>query len=489
MTFADKLIRLRKKNGMSQEDLADKLGVSRQAISKWEGMLSVPDLQNVLKISELFNVSTDYLLKDSIVEESACAAENKGAAVGEAKNSEEDEDVFFEIKKNVGGGAAVGEAKKTDSRLFLVAGILIFINSIASLTTLIINASVYNPSVMNFVEIAAMMIAGFALICAIKDERAAAIGLVILLIYYLLGSLNVAIAAVRYPQYIVNFFICIAEIAFVVMALIALFFKKPLPKIVHAMAIISAACAVLQSVYFLCAVRWDGSFFTAYPYSPIFVVLTLIATAVSSDGKKEYSHKACLGLAGLTMVIIGTVVTVWYIILLKCGLKNRLYFTSYICVSAIISMIGYVLLPWLIFYERKPPVKGISVKKGYFNIAAHILLTCITAYIWHWIWVYRVSRTMREYRGGKGLPAVVHLILYILVPFYHVYWFYKHGRDISDEEEKCDRGNKNLNVVTMVFAVLMPLIASVALQDRLNAVAVAKSERVEEGVSLEASIA
>ena len=59
---------------MSQEDLADKLGVSRQAISKWEGMLSVPDLQNVLKISDLFNVSTDYLLKDSIVEESACAA-------------------------------------------------------------------------------------------------------------------------------------------------------------------------------------------------------------------------------------------------------------------------------------------------------------------------------------------------------------------------------------------------------------------------------
>lgn len=78
------------------------MGVSRQAISKWEGMLNVPDLQNVLKISDLFNVSTDYLLKDSIVEESACAAENKGAAAGEAKNSEEDEDVFFEIKRTSG---------------------------------------------------------------------------------------------------------------------------------------------------------------------------------------------------------------------------------------------------------------------------------------------------------------------------------------------------------------------------------------------------
>ena len=63
MTFAEKLVKLRKSNGMSQEDLADKLGVSRQAISKWESMQSVPDLLNVLNISSLFKVSTDYLLK------------------------------------------------------------------------------------------------------------------------------------------------------------------------------------------------------------------------------------------------------------------------------------------------------------------------------------------------------------------------------------------------------------------------------------------
>ena len=66
MILADKIIDLRKKNGWSQEELAEKLGVSRQAVSKWEGAQSVPDMARVLQLSELFGVSTDYLLKDSL---------------------------------------------------------------------------------------------------------------------------------------------------------------------------------------------------------------------------------------------------------------------------------------------------------------------------------------------------------------------------------------------------------------------------------------
>lgn len=64
MILADKIIDERKKNGWSQEELADKLGVSRQAVSKWESAQSVPDLQRILEMSRLFGVSTDYLLKD-----------------------------------------------------------------------------------------------------------------------------------------------------------------------------------------------------------------------------------------------------------------------------------------------------------------------------------------------------------------------------------------------------------------------------------------
>ena len=69
MIFADKLIALRKKNGWSQEELAEKMGVSRQAVSKWEGAQTVPDLDKILQMARLFGVSTDYLLKDEIEKE------------------------------------------------------------------------------------------------------------------------------------------------------------------------------------------------------------------------------------------------------------------------------------------------------------------------------------------------------------------------------------------------------------------------------------
>ena len=69
MILAEKIMQLRKKNGWSQEELAGRLGVSRQSVSKWESAMSIPDLDKILQMSQVFEVSTDYLLKDEITEE------------------------------------------------------------------------------------------------------------------------------------------------------------------------------------------------------------------------------------------------------------------------------------------------------------------------------------------------------------------------------------------------------------------------------------
>ena len=76
MTLQEKIIKLRKKNGWSQEDLADKLYVTRQAVSKWESGQSLPDVEKIVHMSKLFGVTTDYLLNEeveaeNIIEESA----------------------------------------------------------------------------------------------------------------------------------------------------------------------------------------------------------------------------------------------------------------------------------------------------------------------------------------------------------------------------------------------------------------------------------
>lgn len=66
MTFGEKLQSLRKQSSLSQEQLASQLTVSRQAISKWELDSSLPDTENIIQLSKLFNVSIDYLLNDDI---------------------------------------------------------------------------------------------------------------------------------------------------------------------------------------------------------------------------------------------------------------------------------------------------------------------------------------------------------------------------------------------------------------------------------------
>ncbi len=70
MILADKIMELRKQNGWSQEELAAQLNVSRQSVSKWESGYSIPDLERVIQLSQIFGVSTDYLLKDEIENDS-----------------------------------------------------------------------------------------------------------------------------------------------------------------------------------------------------------------------------------------------------------------------------------------------------------------------------------------------------------------------------------------------------------------------------------
>ena len=98
MILADKIIMLRKQKGWSQEELAERLDVSRQSVSKWEGNLSTPELDKVIAMSELFGVTTDYLLKDEMGDEDY---EEK-----EETETEEPERIHFDPIRKVGHAEA-----------------------------------------------------------------------------------------------------------------------------------------------------------------------------------------------------------------------------------------------------------------------------------------------------------------------------------------------------------------------------------------------
>ncbi len=102
MTISEKLYKLRKQSGLSQEELAEKLNVSRQAISKWETGTSIPESDKLISISNFFEVSLDYLLKD------------------------EAEDYNRQRK-------VIEQKKETDSRIRWLAGIITCISGIVCL--------------------------------------------------------------------------------------------------------------------------------------------------------------------------------------------------------------------------------------------------------------------------------------------------------------------------------------------------------------------
>lgn len=101
MILADKIMEERKRGGWSQEELAEKLGVSRQSVSKWESAQSVPDLNRILQMAELFGVTTDYLLKDEMEsKENQTIVDNATELAGKARSvSMEEASEFLQIQK------------------------------------------------------------------------------------------------------------------------------------------------------------------------------------------------------------------------------------------------------------------------------------------------------------------------------------------------------------------------------------------------------
>ena len=113
MTFGDKLSKLRKENNYTQEQLADVLGVSRQAISKWESNITYPETDKLIRMSELFDCSLDYLLKDKVETNNRVQIDDAVVLFRKRFSEKKSEKTLFgmplwHIAKNAKGFIAVG---------------------------------------------------------------------------------------------------------------------------------------------------------------------------------------------------------------------------------------------------------------------------------------------------------------------------------------------------------------------------------------------
>ncbi len=122
MNISDKILKLRKEKGMSQEMLAEALGVSRQSVSKWESGTALPDTDKIIAMSELFGVSTDYILKNDPTENFISVAEDEPVA----PPAEEGETMKTKKKKKKNG-----KAKKIVKIIAAILALCIAVTAVA----------------------------------------------------------------------------------------------------------------------------------------------------------------------------------------------------------------------------------------------------------------------------------------------------------------------------------------------------------------------
>ncbi len=113
MKLADKIIQLRKQKAWSQEELAERMNVSRQSVSKWESGTSIPDIDKILLLSQIFGTTTDFLLKEDILFEEESEVQSESSNKKEMPKhhiTEQEASDFLEIRKKASSRIALGVA-------------------------------------------------------------------------------------------------------------------------------------------------------------------------------------------------------------------------------------------------------------------------------------------------------------------------------------------------------------------------------------------
>lgn len=179
MNLAEKIMTLRKQKGWSQEELADRLDISRQSVSKWEGGMSVPEIDKIVAMSSLFGVSTDYLLKDEAEKEILSRPEEEEEKKSARVVSQEEAENFMEL------------TRKLAARMAFAVFLLIL-----SPTPLILlsGAAEYKGQYDTWYD-------SWALMLQRQEEKAAGIGIVFLLILAAVGVAILILCSLKLEKY------------------------------------------------------------------------------------------------------------------------------------------------------------------------------------------------------------------------------------------------------------------------------------------------
>lgn len=111
---------------------------------------------------------------------------------------------------------------------------------------------------------------------------------------------------------------------------------------------------------------------------------------------------------------------------------------------------------------------------AYCSLGKHIVLCLFTFGIWYLIWIYRTTKYLNKAPNSQQYNPTNKLLLCMFVPFYQIYWFYKHGQRIDNLSRQKNLNNADMATLCLILGIFIPIVACFLMQDRINTICTSK---------------
>lgn len=112
--------------------------------------------------------------------------------------------------------------------------------------------------------------------------------------------------------------------------------------------------------------------------------------------------------------------------------------------------------------------------EAYCSLGKHIVLCLFTFGIWYLIWIYRTTKYLNNAPNSLQYNPTNKLLLCMFVPFYQIYWFYKHGQRIDNLSKQKNLNNADMATLCLILGIFIPIVACILMQDRINTICTSK---------------
>ena len=112
---------------------------------------------------------------------------------------------------------------------------------------------------------------------------------------------------------------------------------------------------------------------------------------------------------------------------------------------------------------------------AYCGLGKHIVLCLFTFGIWYLIWTHRTTKYLNKAPGAQWYNPTSKLLLCMFVPFYQIFWFYKHGQRLDAMSKQKNLNNSDMATLCLILGIFIPIVACILMQDRINILCTTKA--------------